>query len=443
MIFNKKIKNKKAFTLIELLAVIVILGIIMLIAIPGVTGYITSSRKSTLLTTIEEYIRIANTEINGGTYHFFEPNRIYAIPIECLPVEKGGEDPFGEWLQANENYWAYVLAEYNPSDNTFTFGFTFKDSAKNGLYPTERNQIKADQIKDSYDDLTKPETGKAIEYMASDKWNGFTIDNNTELVVLDTVSTGADGKTTCVLCQKGSNYEEIENSKSKTFAEDSWETIIKAVKTGKTENYHVGDTKEVDMGTFGTHTIRVANTSTPAECSTAGFSQTACGFVLEFADIITTHNMNSTDTNTGGWPATLMRTYVNNDIYNALPSELKNGIIDTYVVSGHGPRHSANFTSTDKLYLLSTKEVWGKEGTSNVINYDTTDAYTRQLDYYKAQGVTTSNYSGAKKQYNGDWWLRAAYSTSSPHFYSVYTNGDWNNSYANNSNGVAPAFRIG
>ena len=89
MISNKVKRNKKAFTLIELLAVIVILGIIMLIAIPGVTGYITASRKSTLLTTIEEYIRIANTEINNSTYSFYEPNRIYAIPIECLPIEKG------------------------------------------------------------------------------------------------------------------------------------------------------------------------------------------------------------------------------------------------------------------------------------------------------------------------------------------------------------------
>lgn len=80
----------------------------MLIAIPGVTGYITASRKNSLLTTIEEYIRIANTEINNATYSFFEPNRIYAIPIECLPIEKGGEDPFGEWLQANSDYWAYV-----------------------------------------------------------------------------------------------------------------------------------------------------------------------------------------------------------------------------------------------------------------------------------------------------------------------------------------------
>ncbi len=93
--------------------------------------------------------------------------------------------------------------------------------------------------------------------------------------------------------------------------------------------------------------------------------------------------MNSSNTNVGGWPASELYTYVQNDIYNALPSDLKSKIIDTYIVSGHGKNDSANFTSTDKLYLLSTKEVWGKEGTSNVINYDTTDAYTRQLDYYK------------------------------------------------------------
>ena len=156
--------------------------------------------------------------------------------------------------------------------------------------------------------------------------------------------------------------------------------------------------------------------------------------------------MNSTNTNVGGWPASEMYTYVQNDIYNALPSELKNGIIDTYVVSGHGSSQSANFTSTDKLYLLSTKEVWGKEGTSNVITYDTTDAYTRQLDYYKAQGVTTSNYSGAKKQYNGcngGWWWRADSSDYGSYFYGVDPYGDWFDNSDISSTGVAPAFRIG
>ncbi|MCI7559024.1 MAG: BspA family leucine-rich repeat surface protein, partial [Clostridium sp.] len=144
-----------------------------------------------------------------------------------------------------------------------------------------------------------------------------------------------------------------------SFATDSWKTIIKAVRNNNISKYNVGDTKTIDMGTYGTHTLRIANTSTPSECSRAGFSQTACGFVLEFADIITNHKMNDTDTNVGGWPSTSMRTFVNTDIYNAIPSEIKNVIIDTTVVSGHGSTSGeTNFTSTDKLYLLSTAEVW-------------------------------------------------------------------------------------
>ena len=118
-----------------------------------------------------------------------------------------------------------------------------------------------------------------------------------------------------------------------SFATDSWKTIIKAVRNNNISKYNVGDTKTVDLGTYGTHTLRVANTSTPSECSRAGFSQTACGFVLEFADIITEYNMNPKGTykgtkydygwNVDGWPASSMYTFVNNDIYNALPSELK------------------------------------------------------------------------------------------------------------------------
>ena len=106
-----------------------------------------------------------------------------------------------------------------------------------------------------------------------------------------------------------------------------------------------------------------------------------------------------------------MRTYVNTTIYNALPSDLQNVIATTTVVSGHGDTSGeANFTSSDKLYLLSTKEVWN--GGTQV--YDTAEAETRQLDYYKNNGVTTSNYSGAIKQYNGTntiWWLRSAISS--------------------------------
>ena len=60
------------------------------------------------------------------------------------------------------------------------------------------------------------------------------------------------------------------------FSTDSWSTIVKAVQENNIGKYNVGDTKEIDMGTYGTHTLRIANKSTPSECSTEGFSQTAC-----------------------------------------------------------------------------------------------------------------------------------------------------------------------
>lgn len=163
--------------------------------------------------------------------------------------------------------------------------------------------------------------------------------------------------------------------------------------------------------------------------------------------------MNDTATNAGGWPASGMRKYLNdldpNDnkdgvIYNALVTAIGDIIIDTKVVSSHGSGDTSNFTSTDKVYLLSTREVFGK----GVIVDDTAngDTITRQLDYYKNNNVSASNYGGAIKQNSGPnsyWWLRSANSNYTDNFYSVYGDGHWYYRYANNTHGVSPAFRLG
>ena len=231
-----------------------------------------------------------------------------------------------------------------------------------------------------------------------------------------------------------------------SFSTDSWETIITAVKENNISKYNVGDTKTVDLGTYGTHTLRIANTSIPSECSTEGFSQSACGFVLEFTDVITNHVMNSDSTNVDGWPASSMYTFVNNDIYNALPTDLKGIIINTTVVSGHGKTSGeANLSSTDKLYLLSTAEIWA-QGSSNKINYDTARDVTRQLDFYANNGVTTSNYNNVIKKNNNnvaEWWLRTSNSGSNLNFYGVGSAGAYSINDASYSSGVSPAFRIG
>ena len=386
---------KRGFTLIELLAVIIILAIVALIATPIILDVVDDARKSAGLS---------------------ESNMIYSsINNYCASIEM-----------------------------------------KKQLGTLDSEDVDCG----SKTSFTNDEISKMVNLgSATVESNSYS---NGKLTSLKVISN----KHTYVLCSNGSMALEGECDanapidpsvpESVSFAEDSWETIAAIVKAGKAEEtYNVGDEKEVTLtGTYaGTYTVRIANNSTPAECSTEGFSQTACGFVVEFVDIITTHVMNSSTeenpygTNEGGWPASEMYSFVNTDIYNTLPSDLQNVIINTYSVSGHGSQSGAtNFTSNDKLYLLSTKEVWGKDGTSNTINGDSAEAETRQLDYYKNNGITTDSYSGAVKFWKGSpsyWWLRAAHSDYSSNFYGVLTTGDWNYIAANYSYGVAPAFRIG
>ena len=197
--------------------------------------------------------------------------------------------------------------------------------------------------------------------------------------------------------------------------------------------------------------------STPDECNQNGFSQSACGFVVEFTDIITTHNMNPRGYHNGktyyygwnkdGWPASAMYKFLNDEsdsssIINLLPKELKNVIKPTITVSGRGSEDTVEyFTSPedklDKLYLLAPKEIYG-----DVSNEDDSAAdLTRQLDYYKIKGVTMDSYAAAKK--NSWWWLRSARSNDYYNFYAVYNSGYWDYGNAITTRGVSPAFRIG
>ena len=222
-----------------------------------------------------------------------------------------------------------------------------------------------------------------------------------------------------------------------SFTSDSWETIQKAVQTGNASKYNIGDIKTVDLGSLGKHTVRIANMSA---CTNGETSETACGFVVEFAGVITNQNMNETATNIGGWSASEGRKYINTTILNALPSNLQKVIVDTKVISGHGSTEGeTNFISTDKLYLLSTKEVWG------TAKNDTLDIETKQLDYYKNLGVTLSNYSGAIKQYNENdsyWWLRSSCGNHSIDFSTVFSTGIWDDYSSHRITGFSPAFRI-
>ena len=225
--------------------------------------------------------------------------------------------------------------------------------------------------------------------------------------------------------------EECGPNASISFEDDSWKIISDHVKSGKTKYYNVGDQKQVTIDGID-YTVRIANKSTPDVCNTEGFSQTACGFVVEFVDVVEDNKKHSLN-----WKDSDLRGYVNNEFFNKLPTDLQDSIIETKVISGHGTNDESDFETVDKVYLLSTKEVYNGNGT-------TAKDKQRQLDYYASKNVTGNASEYTIKKYNGEntkWWLRTKYSAYT--WYMHYVNIDGKVSYGGGSCGISPAFRIG
>ena len=251
---------------------------------------------------------------------------------------------------------------------------------------------------------------------------------------------------------------------AKSFAEDSWETIAYYAKHPVNDRtpYEVGQTKTITLKSLDSNlnnknvTLRIVNNSN-FDCILE--SNTSCGFVVEFADIPIKYNMNTSDTNVGGWPKTSLYSYLGNTLFNALPEQLRQVIINTVVISGHGnsdfnsERADGNWTSNDKLYLFNTKEIWKNcsGGTNDAVGcWDSSslDTITRQLDYYADLNVSTSSYNCfAIKYFNGSpqwYWLRSAYLNHHIAFNGVNDTGIRHDNYPyTNSQGVSVAFRIG
>ena len=377
------------------------------------------------------FAAVSTTLIINGSAKVSENNEDFSVIFTAASID--GNDVYATAVDDTKKTITFTTNELKTLNQTSILTYEVTNNSSNydanvtvTCVPKEGTTAKYTSIKNKLDnDATKVSAKSSV--------------NGTLTITLNKTSTEeVSEEYTCKLefnaVERDALGENIPAPVS--FASDSWKTIQKAVQTGNTNNYNVGDTKEVDLGELGKHTVRISNMSA-CESET---SETACGFVVEFADIITNQKFNSTATNVGGWRDSEMRTYVNSAIYNALPIELQNVISTTKVISGHGSASGeTNFETQDKLYLLNAQEVW------NGNSYDTSVGTSRQLDYYKNQGVTTSSYAGAKKQYNGSnsyWWLRSAYSSSNNGFLDVGNVGDWHGSYAAGSDGVSPAFRI-
>ena len=104
------LKNKKGFTLVELLAVIVVLAIIILVAMPSVMNSMEKARKNAFATEANEIIRIAQTAYADAVMEGKSGNK-FCVPYSYLK-NKG-------FIEKNSGtYQGSVLIEINPNGKT-------------------------------------------------------------------------------------------------------------------------------------------------------------------------------------------------------------------------------------------------------------------------------------------------------------------------------------
>lgn len=102
-------KDKKGFTLVELLAVIVILGVIITIAIPNVVSTLEKNKKETFLEDAEKMISSAEYKIRSDTKIEY-PND-YSITILTLKTINSSEieeSPYDTIYSENKSFVAII-----------------------------------------------------------------------------------------------------------------------------------------------------------------------------------------------------------------------------------------------------------------------------------------------------------------------------------------------
>ena len=386
------------------------------------------------------FAAISTTLIINGNAKVSENNEDFSVIFTAASLD--GKDVYTTAVDETKKTITFTTGELKTLNQTSILTYEVTNNSSNydanvtvTCVPSTGTTAKYTSIKNKLDN-------DATVVKAKETLNG------TLTVTLDKVATeSVTEEYTCKLefnaVERDTLGEHIPEPVS--FTSDSWKTIQKAVQTGNTSKYNVGDTKEVDLGELGTHTVRIANKSA---CTTET-SETACGFVVEFVDMIaTSKNYAEQGANRGGWISSQIRAYLNRKWLKSFPTDLQQVIATTKVISGHGPTAGeTNFENQDKLYLLSSEEIYSDFSSSSNSQHDTSLGTSKQLDYYKNQGVTTSSYANAIKQYNGSnkgWWLRTADAKYDIMFLSVDEAGGFKlyDLVALVDFGVSPAFRI-
>ena len=209
-----------------------------------------------------------------------------------------------------------------------------------------------------------------------------------------------------------------------------------------TYGWNVGDTHDITLTSGETIQVRILGFNHDDKSDGSG----KAGITLQMVECLATrYPMNSSNTNAGGYAASVMKTSTLPTIKALLPQEWQDVIklVDKKSANGGSTNYSETLTLSEDIFLLSQIEVFGTTATSaqdyanegSVYEYwDGKAAADRIKKYDKdADGVpeTATN-----------WWLRSSYYSVTYYFCSVGTGGGAYISNAYTSRGVAFGFCI-
>jgi len=136
--------NKKGFTLIEIIAVIVIIGVLLLIAVPAVSSIIFSSRDKTYATNASTFMSEVDTLYKTKQYGpLLEENQIMIVPIKDVTFDKNNftNSPYGAYVYNK----SYVIIER--SNYGYKLYATILDDSSRGVLEAPYESINNDDVK--------------------------------------------------------------------------------------------------------------------------------------------------------------------------------------------------------------------------------------------------------------------------------------------------------
>lgn len=237
------------------------------------------------------------------------------------------------------------------------------------------------------------------------KKNGTTLQTKTSTgtVVFTVTETGTytveatkSGQTTSGsvnVVSSTTSYSLTLNFLNDNFANNSWASIIAACHSGSVPSSWVaGNSKTMTINGTGYQVDIIGkNHDTYASGGKAPLT-------FQLHDCYgETKNMNSSNTNSGGWKNSAMRTTHLPAILALMPTEVQNGIRKVNKKTSVGNASSTIETVSDELFLLSMIEVFGF-----ISDYAAAGEGT-QYDYYKAGNSKVKKRKGIANL----WWLRS------------------------------------